>query len=186
MKNIIYISALLLFTGAIAQEANKEAKEETEVKIVKIKNGNKTTEKKVKVITRETGSVELAEADENKVNQDRVESVSKVEKMVMVDDDGDEDYDYITKETYYKIGDKEFLFKPNNRGFDIAFNNNEEKFVKKATALNTNASGHYIVNGEAFSGIGYFNRNGDFVIEYYNKENDTLEIKTYILAETAD
>ena len=184
MKNLIYTCAFILCTSAIiAQEKPKEAKEETEVKVVKIKDGDKTTEKKVKVITRETGTVKLDGKDKDKVNQGRVDSVSKVEKMIMVDNDIDGDYDFLTKETSYKLGDKEYLFKPNNRGFDIAFNKNESKFVTTETALTTNANGHYLVNGEAYAGIGYFNKNGDFVVQYYNKDNDTIETKTYVLAD---
>ena len=184
MKNLIYISAFLLCANLmVAQEKPKEAKEETEVKVVKIKDGEKTTEKKVKVVTRETGTVKLDAKDKNKVNQSRVNSVSKVEKMIMVDNDIDGDYDYLTKETSYKLGDKEYLFKPNNRGFDIAFNKNKSKFVTTETALSTNENGHYLVNGETYAGIGYFNKNGDFVIQYYNKESDTIETKTYILAD---
>ena len=47
MKNLLYLGALLICTSAIAQEKPKEVKEETEVKIVKVKDNDKTTEKKV-------------------------------------------------------------------------------------------------------------------------------------------
>ncbi|MCF7560727.1 hypothetical protein L3X39_08760 [Sabulilitoribacter multivorans] len=185
MKNIIYVCALLLCTSSLmAQEKPKETKEETEVKVVKIKDGDKTTEKKVKVVTRETASVKLNEKDKNKVNQDRVNTSTKVEKMVMVDNDNDENYDVLSKETYYKIGDKNYLFKPSDRGFDIAFNKDKAMFIPVEKALNTNANGHYLVNGESYTGIGYFNKEGNFVIQYYDNEKDSIETKTYVFAET--
>ncbi|TXE11615.1 hypothetical protein FUA26_05980 [Seonamhaeicola algicola] len=183
MKNLIYISTFILITSAaVAQEKPKEAKEETEVKVVKIKDGEKTTEKKVKVITRETAQVTLNEKDKNSVNQSRVQSASKVEKMIMVDNDTDGDYDMLTKETYYQLGDKKYLFTPNKRGFNIAFNKDENKFVTIEEAITTDANGHYLVNGETYAGVGYFNTEGDFVIQYYNKKTDTIETKIYKLA----
>ncbi|KJD32878.1 hypothetical protein PK35_07825 [Tamlana nanhaiensis] len=184
MKNIMYLCAILLTTTAFAQEKNNEAKEETEVKIVKIKDGEKTTEKKVKVVTRETAQVVLDDKDKNKVNQDRVNSVSKVEKMVMVDDDGDDNYELLTKKTFYKIGDKDYLFKPNDRGFDIAFNSEENKFIKTSSAFNT-TNGNYLIDHENYAGIGYFNPNGDFVIQYYDKNTDKIVTKTYTISATS-
>ncbi|MGB5419043.1 hypothetical protein [Algibacter sp.] len=187
MKNLIFICTLLLFTNAaIAQEKQVDIKEESEIKTVKVKDAEKTTEKKLKVITRETTSIELDENDKNKVNQERVNATSKVEKMIMADNDDDDDYDVLTSETYYKIGEENYLFKPSNRGFDIAFKKNESVFVPIEKALNTNANGHYLVKGDTYSGIGYFNKVGHFVIQYYDEKMDSIETKTYIFAETND
>ena len=179
MKNIIYAFALLVCSTAIAQEKPSEVSEEVEVKTVEYKNGDATTEKKVKVITRETSNVKLDKKDKNKVNQDRLKATKKVEKMVMVDDDADNDYDTLSKITYYVIGESEFMFTPNNRGFDIAFNNDKKKFVNSQMALKTGAKGNYIVRGEAQHGIGYFDVDGNFVVEYYNEDTDAIEVKTY-------
>tara|TARA_R110002049_G_scaffold188124_9_gene356430 strand:- start:1575 stop:2132 length:558 start_codon:yes stop_codon:yes gene_type:complete len=182
MKTYVYLFAFLFVGYAMAQEKPKEVKEKVETKTVKVNDGEKTTEKKVKVITRETTSVKLDEKDKNEVNQDRVNSISKVEKLIMVDNDVDGDYDFLTKETFYKIGDKNYLFKPNKRGFNIAFNNNKSKFEPVESALSTSKNGHYLVNGETYAGIGYFNSNNDFVIEYYDKDTDGIKTKTYLLA----
>ena len=180
MRNLILALALIISVSAFAQEKPKEIKEETEVKTVKIKEGNETKERKLKVVTRETANVELDEKDRKKVNQDRVEAPKKVEKKVYVDNDDDNSYDLLTKETYYIIGDDKYLFTPNNRGFDIAFNRNEDKFVKVGKVWATSNDGYYLLNGQLHNGIGYFDKDGNFTIEYYNKDTDKIEVKTYM------
>ena len=44
--------------------------------------------------------------------------------------------------------------------------------------VSSNAA-YYIVDGETHSGIGHFNANGDFVVEYYNKDTQQVEVKVY-------
>lgn len=96
MKNILLMLSLVVIGAAYAQEKPKEVKEEVEVRTLKSKDEDKTVEKKLKVITRETASVELDEKDKNKTNQDRVKSPKTVEKTVMIDNDGDNAYDVLT------------------------------------------------------------------------------------------
>jgi hypothetical protein len=179
MKNLIYVLALLLAGNVMAQEKPKEVKQETKVKVVKTKNGKETTEKKVKVITRETADVELSKNDENKVNQNRVNATKKVEKMILVDDDKDADYDFLTKETYFVSGDKNYKFKPNKKGFDIVFDNDNDKFVKIGKAWATGTNGNYIIRGKVNNGIGYFNENGDFVVQYFDESSKSIKKTTY-------
>ncbi|MFD1162187.1 hypothetical protein [Hwangdonia seohaensis] len=179
MKNLIFAFALLFIGSAMAQEKPKEVKQETKVKIVKTKNDKETSEKKVKVITRETADVKLDKKDENKVNQNRVNATKKVEKMVMVDDDNDADYDVLTKETFFVSGNETYKFTPNERGFDIIFDKDENEFVKIGKAWSTSASGNYIIRGEMHNGIGYFDKNGNFVVEYFDDASKRIKKMTY-------
>jgi len=179
MKHVIFLSAIVFCTAAMAQEKPKEVKEEAEVKIIRVKDSDKTTEKKVKVVTRETGTVELDENDKNKVNQNRIASPTKVEKMVMVDDDDDNNYDVLKKETYFVLGDEKYTFTPNNSGFNMAFNSIDNTSIKVIKALTSSNQGYYIINGDMYSGIGYFDANHNFVVEYYNKDTNVIEMKTF-------
>lgn len=179
MRHLILVSAILFCTATIAQEKPKEIKEESEVKIIRVKDSDKTTEKKIKVVTRETGTVELDENDKNKVNQNRIDSPVKVEKTVMVDDSEGNGYDLLQKETYYVLGDEKYLFSPNDNGFDMAFNPHNNTSVKVTKALTSSNKRYYIINGDMYSGIGYFDSNENFIIEYYNKDTNTIEMKTF-------
>ena len=68
MKNLVFITALIISGTLFAQEKPKEVKQETEVKTVKTNNGEKITEKKTKIVTRETSDITLDENDKNKTN----------------------------------------------------------------------------------------------------------------------
>lgn len=179
MKNILLVFAMIVFGTTIAQEKPKEVKEETKVKTVKVKTDEGTTERKVKVVTRETGNVELDEKDKNKVNQDRRKSPVKVEKTTSIDNDSDAYYDISSKETYYKLDDEGYMFSPNKKGFDIAYSNKHSRFINIGRAWNTSSGKHYIVHENKQKGIGYFDTEGNFVVEYYNKNTDVIEVKTY-------
>ena len=117
--------------------------------------------------------------DINKVNQDRVNSSVKVEKITMIDNDSDSEYDIASIETYYKLDNESYMLSPNKRGFDIQFNNNHSKFIKVAKVWNTSSGNHYLVHEKENKGIGYFDTEGNFVVEYYNKDLDLIETKTY-------
>ena len=97
----------------------------------------------------------------------------------MIDNDADSKYDVLSKQTFYKLGDSGYRFSPNKKGFDIDFSSENAKFKQVGNAWNTSSNQYYIVNESMYSGIGHFDANGNFVIEYYNKDLDVVEIKTY-------
>lgn len=174
MKYAIYIGLFLMAGNVFAQEQPKEIKEEVEVKTVKVKDSEKTTENKVKVVTRETSKVELDENDKNQVNQNRLPATTKVEKMIYVDNN------VLTNETSYNMDDGNYVFSPNETGFEMSQNteNNRSQSIGKSWA--SSIKGYYIVDGTSHPGIGYFDQNGNFITEYYNKETQKVEVKTYL------
>jgi hypothetical protein len=174
MKNLVYIVILLISTCVIAQEKPTEVKEEVEVKTIKVKDNEKTTENKVKVVVRETANVELDENDENQVNQDRVPATTKVEKMTYVNNN------VLASETSYKMNDGNYVFSPNETGFEMSQSTENNQSVNIGKSVASSIKGYYIVDGASHSGIGYFDENGNFVTEYYNKDTKQVEVKTYL------
>ncbi len=179
MKNLAYALAILICGTAMAQEKPTEVKKETEVRTVKYNDGDTTREGKIKVVSKETAHVKLDKTDANKVNQDRVAATKKVQTTVMIDNDKDTAYDVLTKETYYINANDEYKFSPDESGFMIALNNQKDEFVEIGKAWMTHAPGRYIVKGEVYDGIGYFNEDGSFVIEYYDEASKSIKSKTY-------
>lgn len=174
MKYVIYICTFLLAGTAFAQQPPKEVKEEVEVKTVKVKDNEKTTENQVKVVTRETSDVELDENDKNQVNQDRLPATSKVEKTVYVNNN------VLANDTSFKNNDGNYVFSPTETGFEMSYSteNNQSESIGKSWA--SSMKGYYIVDGASHSGIGYFDQSGNFVTEYYNKDTKQVEVKTYL------
>src|SRR5690606_12409772 len=174
MKHIISMGLFLVARTLFAQEQPKEIKEEIEVKTVKVKDSDKTTENKVKVVTRETSKVELDEKDKNKVNQNRLPATSTVEQRVYVDNT------VLENETSFKMDDGNYVFYPNATGFEMSqsTSNNQSQNIGKSWA--SSMKGYYILEGASQYGIGYFDQNGNIVTEYYNKDTKQVEVKTYL------
>lgn len=176
MKNLLFMMVLLLSVGMMAQQKPKEIKVETEVKTIKVNDGERVSEKRVKVITREENDVNLDANDEQKVNQGRMKTDTKVEKTVIVDNDG---YETSAKATYYKLDGENYLLTPNISGFDIASDNAEHTII--GTAWASSSKGHYIVDVNMLQGMGYFDEDGNLVVEYHNKGTNQIESKIYTI-----
>ena len=174
MKNVSFIIVLLISGTLLSQENPKEVKQETEVTTVKTNHGDNIPAQSVKVVTKETSNIELG-----KNNEDRVKSGTKVEKEVYVDNDDNTGYNILTKETYYISDDGNYVFSPNKQGFGIISNPENDGSVESAKSWASTNNEYYIVEGESHSGIGRFNANGDFVVEYYNKDTQQVEVKIY-------
>lgn len=179
MKNTIYILVLLICSTAYAQDKPTEVKKETEVKTVTYKTGKKTKEEKEKIISKETSNVKLDEADANKVNQDRVSATKKVQTTVMVDKDADDAYDIITKDTYFVNLNDDYKFSPNDSGFDITLINDKQEFVSVGKAWNSYNPGTYLISGKEYDGVGYFDKDGNFIIEYYDENSKSIKSVTF-------
>ncbi len=179
MKNLLFIAALILSGTLIAQEKPTEVKQETEVKTVKTNHGDKVSKKSVKVVTKETANVELDKSDKDKIDQSRVKATTKVEKEVYVDNDDSTGFNMLTTETYFVSDGGTYAFSPNEKGFGMNYNPEDDASVEIGKSWASSNDGYYIVDGEAHSGIGHFNDNGDFVVEYYNKDTQQVEVKIY-------
>lgn len=180
MKNVIYI-CLFLFAGTMwAQEAPKNVSEETVVKTVKTNNGSKIVEKKVKVTTREEQKIEFAQEDDHKRDKDIVLSPVKVNKTIETHDDMDNSFHSKTEIAYYEYEGKRYNFKKVNTGFSVLVDNNEtpDNFGEIVKFKREN---HYLFQNGNDTGIGYFNEDGSFTIEYYDKNTRTVTSQEFIL-----
>ncbi|MFS4481883.1 hypothetical protein ACKGJY_02615 [Hyunsoonleella sp. 2307UL5-6] len=177
MKNTIYILALFICGTAVAQEQPSEVTEEVKIKTIKQNNGKNVTEKKIKMVTRETSNVKLDDSDAEKINQNRVNATTKVEKKIMVAKNSN-NFKTLSKVTYYTVGDSNYMFTPQNYGFDVA-NNQDSKYTTIAKAWITKANGSYIIKGETLNGVGYFDKNGNFIVEYFDDTSNSIKSTMY-------
>ncbi|MGM5471079.1 hypothetical protein ACS386_12440 [Flavobacteriaceae bacterium LMO-SS05] len=173
MKNIICISLLLLTAPVFAQEKPKNVSEEVETTTIKVNNGTEVKEKKVKVTTRKEQHIKLDEKDKNKMDQDIVESPVKVKKTIEIDYDGDNSYDSKVEVGYYEFEGKRYHFKKMNNGFLVS-SENKQNPNDFGSIVRFNKENHYLFRNADTIGIGYFNTEGNFVIEYYDKKSGEL------------
>lgn len=178
MKNLLYAGLFLISGALFAQEKPKNMSEETEVKTVKINNGEKVVENKVKVTTRTEKKVELDKADAGQVNQDMVVRDKTVKKTIAIDNDNDPFYDSEIELVTYVNDGKEYSFVRNKNGFTVAMKDSKMKY---GNAMKSTLDGrYYIFNNKDYSGIGYFDQDESFVVEYYDNNSNTLITKKYL------
>ena len=179
MKKLIYILALSLITGVYAQENNPvNVTEETEVKTIKVKKGDKVIENKISIKTEQTQEVKIDPKNEYDLNGDVIETPIKVTKTVKVDNDNDPYYDSKTKVTYYKFDSKDYTFIPDDKGFVVSIKEGDED-VYFGKARYSKRHSNYIISTTNYTGVGYFEKDGSFVIEYYDGKSDGIVTKEF-------
>ena len=180
MKNVIYI-CLFLFVGTIwAQEEPKNVSEETIVKTVKTNNGSKINEKKIKVTTREEQNIEFATEDADKRDKDVVDSPIKVKKTIEIHDEMDNSFSSKSEIAYYEYGGKQYNFNKVNNGFSVLVENNEtpDNF---GNIVKFKRENHYLFQNGDDTGIGYFNKDGSFTIEFYDSNSGVVTSQEFLL-----
>ncbi|CAM1366758.1 hypothetical protein [Tenacibaculum soleae] len=177
MKNL-FIGLLLVgvITTVNSQtEVVKTTKVEKSQKVDK--NGVKYNTK-VKVVTEKSQKVKFNPNQKNKLNQKIVDSPITVTKNIMVDNDKDPFYDTKTKVTYFKYKQVKYDFLINQNDLLITYKL-KDKDITSAKALKSINNNFYVVAGNDFNGVGYFNSQGDFIVEYKDKKSDKLEYATF-------
>jgi len=172
MKKLVLSSVLVLsMTFMFAQ--NKDVLEETITK-TKTTVDNKGAEKVSKsMLVRKEQNVELSQEDQNKINQTRIDSPTKVTTHQTVVE-GDSKVMLDKKATFVCNG-SECDFTPQSDGFTIA--SKDDAGLNATTYVSSNKN--FIVETENGNGIGYFDANGDFVVEYYDKNTNELIKRVY-------
>ena len=175
MKNLIYAFSLLMVTGAYAQNKPVDKVEETEVKTIKVEKDGKIVEKKVKVTTKKEQEVMTDPNYKGTIDAPRVFPKVKVTKTVSIDNDNDPFYD--TKDTlvYYLKNDNNYAFKSNDKGF-MMFTEADKPY---GMAIRSSNSQYYLLDMNEYSGVGYFDKKGNFVIEYYDKDTGMTIVEAF-------
>ncbi len=176
-------ACLFLFVGSIwAQEEPKNISEESTTKTVKTDDGTEVVEKKIKVTTREEQDIEFAEKDKKKRDKDIVKSPVKVKKTIEIDNDRGNSYDAKTEIGYYEFNGKQYGFKKVDTGFSVLEKDHETP-INYGNIVKFNRDNHYLFQNGNDTGIGYFNEDGSFTIEFYDKDTKTVTSQEFILVE---
>lgn len=180
MKKLIYIVAFLVPAVFFAQEKPKNVSEETTTKTVSINDGKEIVTKEVEVTTREEQQLQLDENDKNKVNQDLVESPSKITTTIKIDNDKDPFYDSKTEMVKFENQDESYVFNRKNDGFIVSEMNDESNLLL-GQVYRTGASNNYLYQSNDFNGVGYFDDDRNFIVEYYDVEKKSIVKKVFVL-----
>ncbi|QAA81161.1 hypothetical protein EI546_05195 [Aequorivita sp. H23M31] len=165
MKKLVLIFALAAFTVSFAQE-NVDKKKETVVTKTAVKD-NKGVEVSSKAVSKsEQQQLKLNANNPNQVNQEVVMNPVKVDTDV----------------TYGYEGNRfKFMSQKDEEGYRLMTvkdnaTNNEYAIIKP-----TSQNGYYIYSQNGKSSFGYFNEEGNFVVESYDPKTDAIVSQVYKL-----
>ncbi|WP_046756215.1 hypothetical protein [Kordia jejudonensis] len=175
MKKILAIA--LLFSGTLMFAQTEKVVTSKTKKTTTMKNGEMINTK-VKVITEKTKQVKFDKSQRYQLNQDRVPAQTAVTKIYMIDNDKDPAYDEITKVKYYTINNKKYAFKLNDNDLDISFFENDQE-VNVGRAVQSKYNDYYVINSKEMSGVGYYTKDNDFVMEYYDTDSNEVKVLVF-------
>ena len=122
--------------------------------------------------------VKFAESQKHQLNQDRVLAPIAVTKTFMIDNDKDPFYDKVTKVKYYNMGDKKYAFRAEGNSLNMSYIVDEEE-VNIGKAIRSQRNNYYVISSKEMNGVGYFTKENDFVLEYYDQESDDTKIVVF-------
>lgn len=174
MKTIFLMAGVLLFSiNTQAQNKNVTDVTKTTVTTVKDSDGEKQVVKQQEV--QEVQNIELQNADSKALNKDMKETpVEVTSKTTVTNPDGSTRTVDIDRSAYYDYNGKNYQLKLDPAGYAIISPENKKVGVLRATSTNS-----YIYRGKNSTSIGYFDTNGNLVVETYDDKSDKVTIETY-------
>ncbi|WP_430411750.1 hypothetical protein [Kordia sp.] len=175
LKNIV--AAAILLSGTIVFAQNDKVVTSEVKKTTVVENGE-VINKKVKVITEKTQKVKFDKSQKHQLNQDRVIAPIAVTKIFMVDNDKDPFYDKVTKVKYYNMNNKKYAFQAEGNALKMSFFEGEKE-INIGKAVRSQHNNYYVISSKEMNGVGYFTKDNDFVLEYYDPKADDTKVLVF-------
>ena len=173
MKTILFgISVLLCSFTSSAQNKNVQETTKTTVTTVKASDGEKTFVKNENV--KEVQNIELNEAKPNTLNIDmKASPVSVTTTTQITNPDGSTRTVDIDRSSYYSSNGTQYKLALDASGYTMSSGNSKPALLRKTS---TNS---YIFRAKNKTAIGYFDTQGNLVLETYDDKSDRVTVETY-------
>ncbi|MFD2907482.1 hypothetical protein ACFSX9_01915 [Flavobacterium ardleyense] len=174
MKSIFMSLALLFATSTIIAQ-NKNVKDETKTTVTTVKTSDGEKKFVKKENTREVQNIELKDQETKNINMDMKDSEVMVEKTTTVTNpDGSTRTVHIDRSSYYTLDGKKYQVSLDSKGYRIVSDDKKnEAFLRKTT---TNS---FIYRSKNKTAIGYFDTDGNLILETYDPKSDTITYEKY-------
>ena len=164
---------MLSFGLVMTAQVKKNVTEETKTTKVTVNDGS-NPKTMVKTEKKEaTQNIELQDANSKKLNKDIKQTPVQVKATTTVSGDGIPTQ-RTQSTTYYEMNGRKYTFVPDNTGYRIASPDNNDYGLLRKTSNN-----NYIYRTKDRTSIGYFDANGNFVVETYDDKTDGITVETY-------
>ena len=159
------IMALAVATTGFAQDTKNKNKKSETLTTKTTTRDNKGDKTAIKSVTeKEKQVISLQDGDENRTNQTMVMSPVEVDTEVNYGYDGDR-FQFVNQE------DKD--------GYRLMTVRDNAKHEEYAIIKPTSQDGYYILSKEGKTSFGYFNQEGNFVVERYDEKLDQIVSDVY-------
>ena len=174
MKSILFGILFICATSTINSQ-NKNVKDETKTTTTTVvdSKGEKTYVKKEN--TREVQNIELKEQNPKNINMDLKDSVVMVKSTTTITNpDGSTRTVDIDRSSYYLLNGKKYNVALDSRGYRILSEDKKEEAFLRKTSTNS-----FIYRNKNKIAIGYFDIEGNLILETYDPKTDTVSYEKY-------
>ena len=176
MKNIMtFAFALLLSAGLQAQNTNVTDVTKKTVTTVKDSDGTKQVIKEENIKAKQ--KIELENPDSKALNKDMKASPVELESTTTVTNpDGTTRTVATDRSAAYQFEGKNYMLSLDPSGYIVTDVDNKKIGLLRATSTNS-----YIFRGEKSISIGYFDVDGNMVLDTYDDNSDKVTTRTFVL-----
>ena len=175
MKTAILGVFTLLFTlSGVAQNKNTQTEVKTTVTTIKDSEGEKKMVKSE--VTKEVQNIELEAEKPGTKNIPTVNSPVQVTKSTAVNVNGVTSVVDVDHSTYYYSDGKKYQLKAEPNGYTMYMPEGNYNALLRRTSNNN----YFYVNKNKYS-FGYFDGDGNFILETYNKKTDKVTVEKFSL-----
>ena len=175
MKNIMtFAFAMLLATGLQAQNTNVTDVTKKTVTTVKDSDGTKKVVKEQNIKAKQT--IQLENADSKALNKDMKASPVELESTTTVTNpDGTTRTVATDRSAAYQFDGKNYMLSLDPSGYVVTDVDNAQIGILRATTSNS-----YIFRGKNSISVGYFDINGNLVLDTYDDNSDKVTTRTFV------
>jgi hypothetical protein len=175
MKNLIVTLSLILCTSyGFAQKKNVQTEEKTTVRTIKDSDGEKKIVKKEE--TKEIQNIEFEKDAKNTLNKEMKQTPVEVTSTTEVSVDGVTRSIDVDRSAYYELNGKKYEVAVNKSGYNLKNTSGENLGILRKTSNN-----NYIYVEKNKVSVGYFDQEGNLILETYDPKNDVLIVNKYIM-----
>lgn len=174
MKSLLIGLFFLLTSNSIIGQ-NKNVKDETKTTTTTVTDskGDKTYIKKEN--TREVQNIELQNQEPENINMDLKDSEVIVKTTTTITNpDGSTRTVDTDRSSYYLLDGKKYQVSLDSNGYRILSEDNKEQGLLRKTSTNS-----FIYRNKQKTAVGYFDTEGNLILETYNPKTDTISYEKY-------
>lgn len=164
--------AFLFSINSQAQIKNVKSEVKTTVTTVKNSDGQQKSIKTQEV--KEVQKIELKNAESNALNKEIKATPVEVTAITSVTTNGVTNIVDVDRSAYYDFNGVKYQVKLAETGYNLYLPNEE-----KAAVLRKTSNNNFIYSSNSKTSYGYFDGNGNLVLESYDAKTDTITIETF-------